>query len=110
MSEVAYTIGNMTIYDKAIQDSLINDEPLPSKIGRYQEPDESYYYGGWVWKTCEKAINFLNSGDFTYGWEGGVYEIMLPTSWAMDIQPILAGEKFHRLLNDAIIKKRVYPV
>jgi hypothetical protein len=102
VGEVAYTVGYTESYDQ-----YLRDDPKPGKLGA-----RSGYDGGYVWMFPWQAADFLRSPIFastSRKWEHySVYQIELPTSWAVDVSPRTHHfDGVHRLLNDAKIVKRV---
>lgn len=108
----AVTIGATKPYDK----SLATPEEQPvKKIGA--RPDEGYG-GGWVWRNVYEAAMFLEDPGFsdlctrlrlgcTKPEQFSIYVLELPNSWEEDVskEPD-PSDGVHRLLNDAIIKRK----
>jgi hypothetical protein len=97
---IAYTLGNTKSYNEAI-----TNNPDTKKIGKSDD-----YEGGWVWKTKQEAIDFLNSDHFdNVDWGDGktrnrdnfsVYGLEL-NSWGNDVSLIPSSDGVHRLLFDS---------
>lgn len=101
MSSVAYTIGAEKSYDLA----LTEENPV-RKLG-VRPYDEPPYGGGWVWRTAEDARAFIASQKVPLWFIPAVYELLLPTKWSVDVSKDVAEDGVHRLLNDAIIVRKI---
>ena len=101
MSSVAYTIGAEKSYDRA----LTEDSPV-SKLG-VRPDDDPPYGGGWVWRTAEDARAFIASQKVPLWFTPAVYELRLPTGWDVDVSKDVEEDGVHRLLNDAIIVRKM---
>ena len=107
MTELAYTVGRTSSYDKC----LVDDKPEEMKKLGKRLPGTDFpcgYEGGWVWKTAEEADSFrLNSlNNFEPNWDFkdfSVYEIELTIGWYIDT--IFAGEYSNLLVDAPILRK-----
>jgi len=86
---VAYTIGNKTSYDQALDGT-----DYVMKVGACEG-----YEGGWVWKTQVQAQAFIATHELEF--PAKVYGLLLPGGWAAYVSPEPADDGVHRLLNDA---------
>lgn len=88
----AFTIGNMRSYEPCFAPG----EPQPTKIGRTDD-----YPGGAVFRTREDAEAWLKAQTLCLGW--GVYGLILPNGWDVDVSSTLGPEGYFRLLYDALL-------
>jgi hypothetical protein len=101
VGDVAYTIGNVHSYDKALT------EPDTVKIGARLD-EEPPYAGGCVWRTAEEATAFIQEHGSELGFDAAVYGLLLPTGWEVDVSPEPdPTDGVHRLLHDARILAKV---
>lgn len=98
----AYTIGQVTSYDLALQD--LNNPPI--KWGVHPE-DDPLYPGGCVWRTPEEAALYIVTQGTALGFRAAVYELLLPTDWETDVSSSPAPAGYHHLLHDAQILRKV---
>jgi len=96
----AFTIGSQSSYDRALAES----DPV-TKLGVRPE-DDPPYEGGWVWRTAEDALAFIQHNALPF--KAAVYVLELPTGWNTDVSPEPhPSDGVHRLLHDALITGRV---
>ena len=95
-----FTLGNTKSYNEAIKDN-----PNIKKLGKTEN-----YEGGWVWKTKQEAVDFLNSDQFDQvDWGDGKTRNRDNFSvcgleincWRNDVSLIPFSDGVHRLLVDS---------
>ena len=95
----AYTVGNPSSYDR----DLIHGHT--TKLGQRLSEDPPYG-GGWVWRTYQEALTFLQHTPPAF--PAAVYALELPNGWEVDVSPEPHPEDgVHRLKNDATITHRI---
>lgn len=96
----AYTVGNKASYEEGL---------AAGKLMKAGATDE--HEGGWVWRTREEAVSFLDSWNWEISFDGRppvrmeVYGILLPNGWDQDVASHPTEDGIHRLLVDAEIVK-----
>ena len=93
---IAYTIGNSKVYD----------ENLKKHHKLFKSGKNSFYEGGWVWKTIKEARTFIQISSLSFLAE--VYEIQLPNGWEQDVSLLPGEDGVHNLLVDAIILRKIW--
>lgn len=107
MTELAYTVGQTSSYDKCLADGKPEEmKKLGKRLPCADNP--CGYEGGWVWKTAKEADSFrLNSfNNFEPNWDPkdfSVYEIELPVGW--DIDTTFNGSFSNLLVDSPILRK-----
>lgn len=100
---VAYTVGHQESYDRALA-----DEPVVRKLGR-----SGSYPGGWVFRDLEAAIEVARAGRLPDRDEHvclAVYLLEMPGAWEACVSPEPDQNGVQRLLVDARIVRRVWPM